>query len=305
MEQRRGRTTLLGLAIVAYFLTLFAKLVISPVVPDIIETFGTSKSAIGLALTAMWASFALVQYPAGILGDRYGEKPVILAAIAVTGIAGLLVALAPSYGVFVLVVVLLGFGAGLYPASGTSLLAKRFTRTGQVLGLHVAGANLAGLVAPILAAYVAVRYGWRAAPVLVILLAIPVFVLFFTGVRPTVPSRPDVTMRDRFTVGAFSDILSRRPILFTTLIGIIGQFTFGAIASFLPTFLIEFWGLGTERAGAVFGIVYLFSALAMPLTGRLSDVIGRDLSIMGSLTMTTAGLSLLLVGRGVIPALAA
>lgn len=305
MARWRGRHVLLGVALVAYFFTLFARLVISPVVPDIIETYRVSKSEIGLALTAMWAAFALIQYPGGILGDRYGEKPVILGAILVTGFAGLLVAIAPTYAAFVVVVVLLGIGAGLYPPSGTSLLAKRFRRTGQALGLHVAGANLAGLVAPVAAAYVAVRYGWRAAPLLVVALTVPVFVLFATGVRPTTPSRPDVPMRERFTVGALSAILSRRTILFTTLIGIIGQFTFGAVASFLPTFLIEFWGLGTEHAGAVFGVVYLFSAMTMPLTGRLSDIVGRDLAIAVSLSLATAGLALLLFGRGTLPAIAA
>lgn len=305
MARWRGRRVLLVLALAAYFFTLFARLVISPVVPDIINAFNASKSEIGLALTAMWAAFALIQYPGGILGDRYGEKSVILAAIIITGVAGLLVAIAPTYGVFVVVVILLGVGAGLYPPSGTSLLAKRFQRTGQVLGLHVAGANLAGLVAPVAAAFVAVRYGWRAAPLLIVALTIPIFVLFATGVRPTAPSRPDVPMRDRFTVGALTTILSRRAILFTTLVGIIGQFTFGAVASFLPTFLIEYWGLGTERAGTVFGVVYLFSAMTLPVTGRLSDKVGRDIAIAGSLSLATAGLSLLLFGREIVPALVA
>lgn len=301
----QSRHTLLTLAIGAFFLTLFVRLVLSPVVPAIIDAFDSSKSAIGLAFTGMWAAYALVQYPGGVLGDRFGEYRLILLSIGLTGLSGLLLALSVSYGFFVVAAILLGASAGLYGPAGTSLLAKSFRNTGQALGLHVAGANVAGLIAPVAGAYVGIRYGWRAAPVLGIALAVPLFVAFAWYAEPTEPSQPERSIRAQFTPKTLLEVLLRPSIAYTMGLGIIGVFTFQAIASFLPTFLIEFWGLTTQRAGTAFGIVYLFSAMTMPITGRVSDVTGRDLTITFSFLTVASGLGILLAGRMVVPALVA
>ena len=67
------RNTVLVLCTLAFFATMVARLVISPVVPDIETEFGTSSGMIGLALSGMWAAYALSQFPSGVLADRYGE----------------------------------------------------------------------------------------------------------------------------------------------------------------------------------------------------------------------------------------
>lgn len=294
----RRRSILLALTLLASFSSLFARLVLSPIVPAIIADLSSSKAAIGLAFTCMWASYAVVQYPGGALADRYGEKSVVLAALVAMGIASALLAAAPVYGLFLLAAVLLGGSVGLYPPAGSSLLTKRFTNTGSALGLHVAGANIAGLIAPVAAAWVAVRFGWRTAPLLTTALVIPLFVLFYARVEPTPPDTA-ASLRSRLSLHSAASVLSRPSIAFTTLIGAIGVFTFGAVASFLPTFLVEFRELTTTRAGVVFGVVYLFSAMAMPTMGRLSDRVGRDAAIAVSFAGVIAGLSILLTLQAV------
>ena len=301
----RRRYLLLVPAVGTYFTTLFARLVLSPVVPDIIAAFDSSKTAVGLAFTGMWAAYALVQYPAGALADRHGERLLVLASIVATGAASLLVAGAPVYPLFLLATALLGASAGVYAPAGTSLLAKRFASRGFALSLHVAGANVAGLVAPVAAAYVAVRYGWRAAPILTLGLVVPLFFLSVVLIRPTTPAEPGATLRSRLSPGAAVSVLSRPSIAFTAAVGTVGVFTFNAVASFLTTFLIEFRGLSTTAAGAAFGVVYLLSATTMPLMGRAADRFDRDHAIAASFCAVATGLALLVLGRGVVPALAA
>jgi predicted MFS family arabinose efflux permease len=290
----RRRATLLALTLVASFASLFARLVLSPLVPAIIEDFSVSTGAIGLAFTCLWAAYAVTQYPAGALADRYGEKPVVLVALAAAGLTSVLLAAAPVYGLFLLGAVLLGGSVGLYPPAGSSLLTKRFTNTGSALGLHVAGANIAGLIAPVAAVVVAARFGWRAAPLLTTAIVVPLFLLFLAWVRPTPPDRGS-SLRARLTPRGAVSVLSRPRIAFTAFLATVGTFAFGAVASFLPTFLVRFRGLSTTDAGAVFGLVYLCSALAMPATGRLSDRVGRDVVIAGSFGGVVSGLAILLV----------
>ncbi|MFB6101045.1 MAG: MFS transporter [Haloplanus sp.] len=80
----------------AFFVTMVARLAPSPLVPDIIDTVPVSTGTVGIALSGMWAAYALFQFPGGIIADRIGERRVIL--LAMGGIVGtsLLLAAAPT-----------------------------------------------------------------------------------------------------------------------------------------------------------------------------------------------------------------
>lgn len=79
------RHTVLALCMWAIFVTFFARLVYSPLVPFIIDDFAISNTHIGLGLTGMWLAYGFSQYPSEVLADRYGEKAIILSPSAVRG----------------------------------------------------------------------------------------------------------------------------------------------------------------------------------------------------------------------------
>ena len=84
------RYTVLILCTFVFFATMVARLAISPIVPAITSDFQISNTAIRIALTGMWLAYALVQFPSGILGDRFGERIVILFALGGTAIMSVL-----------------------------------------------------------------------------------------------------------------------------------------------------------------------------------------------------------------------
>ncbi|PSQ66484.1 MAG: MFS transporter, partial [Bacteroidetes bacterium QH_1_61_8] len=130
----------LGTCTLAFFATMAARLVISPVVPSISDAFSVSNGAIGLALTSMWLGYALSQFPSGLLADRYGERRIILVAVGGTAVASTLLAFAPSYLVFLVGATVLGTVAGLHYSVATSLLTRSIDRIGTAIGIHTAGA---------------------------------------------------------------------------------------------------------------------------------------------------------------------
>lgn len=272
---------------------MVARLVISPVVPLITDGFGISKSAIGFALSAMWAAYALSQFPSGLLGDRFGERTVILAAVGFTGVASIFLAVSPSFAVFFVFVVLLGTAAGLHYSVATTLLTKQFESIGRAIGLHVAGGPLAGLLAPIAAAYVGSRFGWRYAIALGAVAAVPVFTAFAWQVRPTPPERPDQAVTDRVEFGPVIELLSRPSISYTTALAVIGAFAWQSTASFLPAFLEGHHGLRTTTAAALFSVYFVVHGATQPLTGLLSDRYSRD--VAAALTMFVG-----LIGYGLL-----
>lgn len=318
-----ARNTVLALCVLAFFSTMVARLVVSPVVPAVRTEFTVTDGAVGLALTGMWVAYALTHYPSGVLGDRFGERRVVLGAVGLTAVGGVVLAAAPSFPVFGLVAVVLGAAAGLYYPSGASLLSKRFTNVGQAMGFHIAGASLAGLVTPVAVSLVATRAGWRVAMLLAPAIAVPVWLLFAWRVRPRTEaaaddgaddavegSDDDATAADDVdaststtTAGGWWQALRgvaatlARPVMaYTVVLAAIQTFVFSATLSFLPTFLRSHHGTGTVRASVLFSLFFVVLGVAQPSAGRVSDRIGRDTTAALAFGLAAVGYAVLVAG---------
>ncbi|WP_200530601.1 MFS transporter [Halorubrum sp. LN27] len=292
------RHTVLSLCMLAFLVTYFARLAISPVVPLIVDDFAVSNTAIGVALSGMWLAYGAAQFPSGVLADRFGERRVILVAVGGTAAMSVVLGLAPVFLAFVLAAVLLGLVAGLHYAVATTLLSRTFDDLGTAIGLHSVGGPLAGLVAPVAAAWVGVRYGWRPAVALAALVGAPVFLLFAWRVRPTEPRRPDQPMRDRFALAPLVELLSRPSVLLPLFIAMTGTYVVQGVMSFLPTFLVEFRGYSPSLAAGVFSAFFVVRAVAQVGLGRLSDSAGRDVAIGAAMLAGAVGTAAFVLGPG-------
>jgi len=295
---RLSRWAVLTACTLAFFATMVARLVISPVVPAIADEFAVSNTAIGLALSGMWLAYAGSQFPSGLLGDRVGERLVILVAVGGTAAASLLLALSPTFAVFVVFTVVLGGLAGLHYSVATTLLSRVYENTGTAIGVHTTGAPVAGLLAPVAAAYAGTLFGWRYAVALGAVAAVPAVVLVARGIRPVEPSRPDERMRDRIQPSILFELLSRPPIAGTLVVSVLSAFVWQGTASFLPTFLVEHRGYSEPAAGAVFSGYFVVQGVGQPGMGWLSDRVGRDAAMGGCAVTGVAGYVLYALGPG-------
>lgn len=289
----RRRHVTLVLLLGAFFSTMAARLIVSPLVPDLLEAFDVTKAAIGLALSVMWAAYAITQFPAGALADRFGERLLVLIGLVVTAMASLLVALAPSYLTFAVATGAVGVGAGLYFPAAVSLLTRLFENTGQVLGLHISGGDSAGLVIPVVATTIAASSGWRVAIGIAPLIAVVMFALCASWLprndeRVAPAERPPIDLRTPV------QLLSGQRLMYTTAIAVLLAFTFQAVISFFPTFLVEYWDLSVGRAGVLFTLVFLLWIVFSPVVGRFADAVGED-GVLGVLSVSMiAGIAILL-----------
>ncbi|RQG97733.1 MFS transporter [Natrarchaeobius chitinivorans] len=290
------RQTVLVLCTLAFLSTMVARVVISPVVPDLTEAFEVSTGLIGLALSGMWAAYALTQFPSGVFADRYGERLVVLCAIGATGISSAALAFSPSFAVFFVLAVALGGSAGLVYSAATSLVTKQADETGRAIGYYLAGAPIAGLLAPPMAAVVATLYGWAWAIAIGAVVTVPVFVLFAWRVDPTPAERPNTALRDRVDPGMAVELLTRPVISQTVVLAVLGSFTWQATASFLPAFLESFHGFSTASASLLFSAYFVVHGSTQPITGALSDRYSRDGSTLLTMTAGIAGYGLLVLG---------
>jgi len=288
----------LGACTLAFFATMAARLAISPVVPAIGDAFAVSNSAIGLALTGMWLAYATSQFPSGLLADRYGERRIILVAVGGTAVASGLLAVAPTYPIFLVGTVVLGSVAGLHYSVATSLLTRTLPNTGSAIGIHTAGAPLAGLLIPLSAGPVGAWLGWRWALALGVLVALPTTLLFAAVVRPIPPVRPEETVWSRLRVRPLFELLARPPIARTMGLCVVGAFVWQATASFLPAFLIEYHGYSEAFAGLLFSGYFGVQGVIQPTLGSLSDRVDRYPAAALVLAVGVAGYTVLVLGSG-------
>jgi len=290
-----GRRTTLVVIASGNFTQLGSRFLLGALVPLVLTDFATSKSRIGLALTGMWAVYALLQFPSGVLSDRYGERPIVLLGLGGTVGGTLLVALAPSLPTYTLFVVLLGAGAGLYFSPASSLVSRLYEDHGGALSALTASGMVSGIVYPALGSLIGVRFGWRVAMVFASVATLPVLVATVRTVPALASLNLDRSLWAGVNIERLHELLSRPSVVYTTAVAVIVVFTFQALSSFLVTFLVEHRGITPGLAGVIFGIVFSLSAMAQPVAGKLSDRFSRDPVIGASLTIAVAGLMVLLV----------
>jgi len=295
-EGKQG--ALLATATSVNFAQFGARVVVSPFVLAIASVFGVTKGTVGIALTVMWAAFALVQFPSGVFADKYGEKPVMLLSMGMTVLGCVLVVTAPSFAVFVIAVAGLGIGTGLYFAVGTALLARRFLKQGRAFGIHSAGGPLAGLVLPVIGTAIAARYDWRAGVAVGGVVAVVAFLLIFGVIDDTPPTAPSLDLRRRLHPGSFLARLTRPGVAVTTVLGILGMYTFQSFASFFPTFLQEYHGFTQSQASVAFGIAFAVITVGLPIVGILADAYGTAVGLAVPFVLIGVGFVILLLGSG-------
>jgi len=126
-----------------------------------VEEFSTTAAALGVVVTLGYGLFGVGALPGGILVDRIGSKPLILACLV--GMAGsfLLVSLAPTLPVLAVAVAIWGLTASVYHPAGLSLLSKSIDRRGTALGYHGIGGNLGIALGPLATALLLLAFDWR------------------------------------------------------------------------------------------------------------------------------------------------
>ncbi|WP_251329812.1 MFS transporter [Haloplanus pelagicus] len=294
MRRWQYSDTVLTLCTLAFFVTMAGRLAISPLVPDIIDTFDVSNTVIGVALTGMWLTYGIAQYPSGILAERYGERLVIVVSIGGTAVVSLAIAFVPAFVVFVLATLLLGGVAGLHFSVAISFLEGTQERVGTAIGIHNAGGTVAGLLTPIVITWIAVRYGWRPALAAVAVVGIPATLLFARLIRPIERSPSTPAIRDRFSPEFVRRLLSSPSIGVTLYVAVLSELAWLGTASFLPTFLVEHRGQSTTTAGALFSAYFVVQGFAQVGVGTVSDRIGHDNAIVGCMLAGAFGFWLII-----------
>lgn len=263
-----------------WFLSLGVRIVYPALLPDIMAEFRIDYTGAGFLLSAIWITYASVQFPSGLLADRFGERAIVLASVLSALGAVMLLVLAPAFAVFVLATVLLGLGTGLYGTSRVTILSDMYPddRTTAVSFSQASG-NVGNAVLPVIAGFVSVVFGWRMG----FGYLVPLFVLVVVGVVLYIPRRTSAAPEGGIGFVYVRDLagaVANRTVVAAALMLFFMMFFYQGVTGFLPSYLIEVKGLSQAVASAVYGAFFVTAIAFQFVSGFVADRFGERRAIV-------------------------
>ncbi|MBI1960327.1 MAG: MFS transporter, partial [Candidatus Rokubacteria bacterium] len=133
-----------GILVYTWICNYLIRMALSSLLPPIIEEFGLSYTSAGFLSTGFFYAYLAMQLPAGVLGDRFGRKRLLLAGVLLGAAASALTGLATSLTTLVLARLLTGLSQGFLFSNDRVIIAATTPREKMALGQGVSfsGAGL-------------------------------------------------------------------------------------------------------------------------------------------------------------------
>jgi predicted MFS family arabinose efflux permease len=275
------------------------RLSISPLLPAIETDLGIGSGAAGFAVTVVWGTYAVLQYPSGRLSDRLSRTTLLVAGLVLAAVGFLTLSAAPTYLAFLFGAVVIGVGVGLFPTPARGLVSDLFVvKRGRAFGLHTASGDVGGILAAGIGTVVIAVATWRAAfaPVAAALLLIALLLHVWSEEGYELAS-VDLAVGD-----TFRRILGIPRLRWLLVAYALYAFTWQSATSFLPTYL-QAKELSPVVANASLAVLFVVGAAVKPLAGGLGDHVPRGLLAPAVLVVAAAALVGLVVASTPVVAL--
>ncbi len=267
----------------------------SPVLPRFAQDLGATPELIGVIVAASTVTGVVIKLPAGALSDVLGRKRVMLLGCAFFAAPPFLYPFVQSPGALLALRFLHGFATAIFSPVASAFVADLSQRgRGERLGWFAAsgdlGSTLGALVGGLLLFYTAsypmtyLTVGVLGLLPLLIVLRLP----------DEAPRSTGATLRARSAEfwSGIAEVLRSRAVLVASALEAALYVGYGAFLGFFPTYGTGI-GLNDAQIALVMGAQLGTTMLAKPLSGRLSDRLGRKPIILAGLFLCAATLPLI------------
>jgi MFS transporter, DHA1 family, tetracycline resistance protein len=298
-QRGRGPSFLLsplGIVFTTVVIDLVGFGIVLPILPLWAEDFGASPTEIGL-LTASYAVAQLLFAPLwGRLSDRYGRRPVILASLAGSAVAALLIGLAQTLLLLWVARVLQGVAGASY-AAAQAYVADVTTARDRARGMGLIGAafGVGFILGPAFGAVfsaVDARLPFFVAAGLAALNLAIAHRRLPESLRPGAPRAPAPRLE------VLRRALASRELGPLVWLSFVATFAFVAMEATFALFGERRFDYGAVEIAALFAFIGVMAAVAQGLlVGRLAERFGEGRVMIAGLAATAVGLLLVAVSE--------
>jgi len=261
-------------------------------------SFGLSLTQVGLLVTCFEGATGFFQIPAGLLGERFGERKLLVFGTLITAISFMYLGLAGGLTSFVVLLFVGGLGAAVQHPLASSMVSKAYNDNGHrmALGTYNFSGDVGKFLFPSMAAVALPQIGWRLAcfgfGLIGCVLAVA---LFFILGHARVGERAFYEINHKAPLKTKNwGIVNKGAFATLSLIGIVDTAVRIALVTFGPFLLIQ-KGIQAESVGFALSLLFIGGAVGKFVCGALAERIGIIASVVITEGITGCGIFLLTV----------
>ncbi len=264
-----------------------------PSLPAMARHFGTDYAIMQLSVSLFLAVNAALQLVIGPVADRFGRRPVLLAAIVLFILATLGTLIAPTVEVF------LFFRMCQAVVVAAMVLSRAVVRdmvgeaeAASMIGYVTMGMALVPMVGPMLGGALDELFGWQASFVVLLICGVAILLLTWADLGETAPMRSS-SFRAQFA--EYPALLRARRFWGYCLAAAFASGSFFGFLGGAPFVGSEVFGLSPSLLGIYFAAPAVGYLVGNGLSGRYSTRIGVDRMVLVGTLITTGGMGTLAV----------
>ncbi|THJ66948.1 MFS transporter [Arthrobacter echini] len=248
---------------------------VAPILPAFAQSFDVGVTAASVIVSAFALTRLLFAPAGGWLIERAGERPVYIAGLLIVALSTAASGFAASYWQLLIFRGLGGIGSTMFTVSAMGLIVRLAPSAirGRVSGAYATAFLLGNIGGPVIGGLLA-GFGLRV-PFLVyaVTLLIAAAVVFFQLKDTSLADRQAARKQAPLTVGVALRDSAYRASLVSSFAN--GWSSFGIRIALVPLFASAVLGAGPEIAGLSLAFFATGTALALTVSGRLTDSAGR------------------------------
>jgi len=267
-----------------------------PSLPSMAAHFGVEYAVMQLSVSLYLAMTAVLQVFIGPVSDRYGRRPVMLAAVAVFVLATVGALAAPTFEVFLacrLLQAVVAAGFALSRAVVRDMVGQ--DQAASMIGYVTMGMSIVPMIGPVIGGALDNAFGWQASFVILGVSGVALWGLIWADQGETARSQGSSFLEQ---AKAYPALLKSQRFWGYVLAAGFASGAFFAYLGGAPYVATKVYGMDPAQLGLYFGAPAVGYLIGNGLSGRYSVRLGVNMMIVIGTLVATGGL-------GVLAALAA
>jgi sugar phosphate permease len=262
-------------------------------VPSIIKDFNLTATQMGMILSAFFAGYTIMQFPGGMLADRFGPRRIMLVVVFVWSVFTGLTGMVTSFMAMLVVRFLFGLSEGPFQMAAGKTIAMTYDKTqiAKATSIMLSSGGFVSFLGPILVTSMIARTGWRQPFFLVAAMGLVVIVAFWAFLKPGAQAQSRPAAAAPAAPGVSLGTIFRIPMIWSLVVANFTAYTLmWGLASWMPTYLMKAFSINLKATGWAMTVPGLAILISLLFSGffidKLSDRQNRLLAVAGAALTT-------------------
>jgi len=261
-------------------------------------SFGLSLTHVGLLVTCFDGVTGFFQIPAGFLGERFGERALLVVGTLVTAISFICLGFVEGLTTLVVFLFVGGLGAAVQHPLASSMVSKAYNDNGRrmALGTYNFSGDIGKFLFPALVAVAFTQIGWRSVCAGLGVFGCMLTVSLFLILRRARVGKSSLNEKNLKTASKTNGWGIVNKGVFSTLvvIGIVDTGVRIALITYGPFLFIQ-KGLHAESVGFALSLLFFGGAVGKFMCGVMAERIGIIATVVITECITGFGILLLTI----------